>query len=115
MHKILRFVGFGGLNESKMLEYGVPLDELPKDNQHSAPDKVTAIQCETKRQLTELFEPWNNALYTMLQEDIDDGNAPPEQQPFLPFTESVPCGDEERFACNDDDEVGCEQWQDYDA
>ena len=38
-----------------------------------------------------------------------------EQQPFLPFTESVPCGDEERFACNDDDEVGCEQWQDYDA
>jgi len=96
IHKILTFTGFGGLNDSKITEYGVVLDELPKENQHNSPTKVTSIPCATKVQLEELYTPWNRALYKMLQEDRDTGNAPDQEAPFPEFTESVACDDESR-------------------
>ena len=94
IHKILTFTGFGGLNDSKITEYGVVLDELPKENQHNSPTKVTSIPCATKLQLEELYAPWNKALYRMLEEDRDTGNAPEQEAPFPEFKESVACDDE---------------------
>jgi len=112
MHRVLKFTGFSGLNDSKIVEYGLPLDELPKENLHNVPDKVTTIQCETKRQLEELFEPWNNALYQMLNQDVDQGEAPKEEQAFPEFAESVPCGDREVLACEEDEDNPCEEDED---
>ena len=94
MHKILTFTGFGGLNDSKLTEYGVVLDELPKENQHNSPTKVTSIPCATKLQLEELYAPWNRELYRMLGEDLDTGNSPEQEAPFPEFSESVACDEE---------------------
>ena len=94
IHNILTFTGFGGLNDSKVTEYGVVLDKLPKENQHNSPAKVTSIPCATKLQLEELYAPWNEALYRTLEADRETGNAPEQEAPFPEFKESAACDDE---------------------
>jgi hypothetical protein len=70
-------------------------NELPHENEQPYARKVDVISCDTAKALHGVFGGWNDRLALALREDVERGNAPPQEPLFEGFNTTVPCEDEE--------------------
>ena len=70
-------------------------NELPHENEQPYARKVDVISCDTAQALHGVFGGWNDRLALALREDVERGNAPPQEPLFEGFNTTVPCEDEE--------------------
>jgi hypothetical protein len=67
-----------------------PHDEIDTANTHSSPAKTVLPSCQSRDRLATIFQPWNEELYQLLEQNP---GPPMEQRPFPKF---------EAEACQDD-------------
>ena len=70
-------------------------NELPHENELPYDRKVDVISCDTAQLLQGVYGEWNERLALALREDVERGNAPPQEPLFEGFNTTVPCENEE--------------------
>ena len=70
-------------------------NELPHENELPYDRKVDVISCDTAQLLHGVFGEWNERLALALREDVERGDAPPQEPLFEGFNTTVPCENEE--------------------
>lgn len=68
---------------------------LPHRNEESFAGKVSTVMCNTTSALTQIYDPWNAYLFSLLGGSDPSVGAKSDQEPdFAPFP-AIACGDEE--------------------
>ena len=68
---------------------------LGDENAHNVEGKVERISCRVRSQMTHAFQPWNDELYQLLEEDHSSGRAPEVEPRFPRFRKRVPCTEDD--------------------